>query len=231
MAKQPNQKNIKICLVGSEGVGKSTFLTRHRTGDFERKYVATAGVEIHSIPFRTNHGRVNFNVWDCAGQEYYGRLHEGYYDGVQAIVVFFDVTSRLSYRNAKKWLEEMRTKMPSVLLLLVGNKVDCQEERKVYPEYDHLHWEFKCQYYDISVKSNYNVEYPFVYILHQLMGKDTIIDKTNKYVKEEIIEDKNNKRVRAQHIRAQIAVLTQELHQLEGEILEDLNRYISFKNL
>lgn len=59
--------------------GKTTFVKRHLTGEFEKKYVATLGVEVHPIQFCTNRGSIRFNVWDTAGQEKFGGLRDGYY--------------------------------------------------------------------------------------------------------------------------------------------------------
>jgi len=54
-------------LVGEGGVGKTTFVKRHLTGEFEKKYIATLGVEVHPMPFFTSKGLIKFNVWDNAG--------------------------------------------------------------------------------------------------------------------------------------------------------------------
>ena len=42
-----NAPEFKLILVGDGGVGKTTFVKRHLTGEFEKKYVATLGVEVH----------------------------------------------------------------------------------------------------------------------------------------------------------------------------------------
>lgn len=68
----------KLVLVGDGGVGKTTFVKRHKTGEFEKKYVPTLGAEVHPIDFVTNKGRIIFNVWDTAGQEKYAGLRDGY---------------------------------------------------------------------------------------------------------------------------------------------------------
>ena len=69
---------FKLVLVGDGGVGKTTFVKRHLTGEFEKKYIATLGVEVHPMPFFTSCGKVLFNVWDTAGQEKFGGLRDGY---------------------------------------------------------------------------------------------------------------------------------------------------------
>lgn len=59
---------FKIVLVGDGGVGKTTFIKRHQTGEFEKRYIATQGVEVSSITFATSHGPIKLNIWDTAGQ-------------------------------------------------------------------------------------------------------------------------------------------------------------------
>jgi GTP-binding nuclear protein Ran len=69
---------FKLVFVGDGGVGKTTFVKRHLTGEFERRYIATVGVEVHPMVFFTNRGQIRFNVWDTAGQEKLSGLRDGY---------------------------------------------------------------------------------------------------------------------------------------------------------
>ena len=50
-----------------------------RTGEFEKKYIPTLGVEVRPLRFATNFVPIVFNVWDTAGQEKFGGLRDGYY--------------------------------------------------------------------------------------------------------------------------------------------------------
>lgn len=164
----------KIVFVGDGGVGKTTFLKLHQTGEFEKKYIATMGVDVTPLPFSTNKGDLTLNIWDCAGQEKFSGMHHEYWVESKAAVVFFDVTSRVSYKNARSWIAELRAKMGAEYpIVLVGNKVDCKD-RRVRPRDITLHRETGCiAYYDISAKSNYNFEKPFLAILRHLHGPDT----------------------------------------------------------
>lgn len=170
----PNAPRFKLILVGDGGVGKTTFVKRHRTGEFEKKYVPTVGVEVRPIPFSTNLGPVVFNCWDTAGQEKFGGLRDGYYIGGQAAIVMFDVTSRVTYRSVPHWYKDIiRVCEVKIPVVLCGNKVDCKE-RKVKPKDIHFHRKKNLQYYDISAKSNYNFEKPFLYISSVLTGNKHI---------------------------------------------------------
>lgn len=77
-AQQPTVPTFKVVLVGDGGVGKTTFVKRHISGEFEKRYLATMGVEVHPLKFYTNYGEIIMNVWDTAGQEKLGGLRDGY---------------------------------------------------------------------------------------------------------------------------------------------------------
>ena len=89
------QVQFKLVLVGDGGTGKTIFVKRHLTGEFE-KYVATLSVEVHPLVFHTNRGPIKFNVWDPAGQEKFGGLRDGYYIQAQRAIIMFDATSRVT---------------------------------------------------------------------------------------------------------------------------------------
>jgi len=168
-AQQQDAPKFKLILVGEGGVGKTTFVKRHRTGEFEKKYVATMGVEVHPIPFHTTLGKVIFNCWDTAGQEKFGGLRDGYYIGGQAAIIMFDVTSRVTYKSVPHWYKDLVRVCEHIPIVLCGNKVD-SKDRKVKPKDIHFHRKKNLQYYDISAKSNYNFEKPFLYIARKLTG-------------------------------------------------------------
>ncbi|CAF1049754.1 unnamed protein product [Rotaria sordida] len=171
-----NQKNVpqfKLILVGDGGVGKTTFVKRHLTGEFEKKYEATVGVNVHPLNFSTNLGEIIFNVWDTAGQEKFGGLRDGYYIGGQCAIIMFDVTSRITYRNVPNWHKDLIRVCENIPIVLCGNKVDVKD-RKLKAKSITFHRRNSMQYYDISARSNYNFEKPFLWLARKLAGNDNL---------------------------------------------------------
>ncbi|KAJ5730425.1 GTP-binding nuclear protein GSP1/Ran [Penicillium malachiteum] len=158
---------FKLVLVGDGGTGKTTFVKRHLTGEFEKKYIATLGVEVHPLAFTTNLGPIQFDVWDTAGQEKFGGLRDGYYINGQAGIIMFDVTSRITYKNVPNWHRDLVRVCENIPIVLCGNKVDVKE-RKVKAKTITFHRKKNLQYYDISAKSNYNFEKPFLWLARKL---------------------------------------------------------------
>lgn len=79
--------------------------------------------QVHPFPFETNRGRVCFNVWDCAGQEKFGGLRDGYYIQSQCAIIMCDLTSAQSIKNAKKWRADIkRVCDDDIPMVIVGNK-------------------------------------------------------------------------------------------------------------
>lgn len=161
---------FKLVLVGDGGTGKTTFVKRHLTGEFEKKYIATLGVEVHPLKFYTNFGVIQFSCWDTAGQEKFGGLRDGYYIQGQCAIIMFDVTSRVTYKNVPNWHRDLIRVCENIPIVLCGNKVDVKE-RKVKAKTITFHRKKNLQYYDISAKSNYNFEKPFLWLSRKLCGE------------------------------------------------------------
>ncbi|XP_017094841.2 GTP-binding nuclear protein Ran-like [Drosophila bipectinata] len=160
---------FKCVIIGDGATGKTTFVKRHVSGGYGRQYVATLGVEVHPLRFNTSRGQIQFNVWDTAGQEMLGGLRDGYYVQAQCAIIMFDLTSRITYKNMTNWYRDLVRVCGRIPIVLCGNKVDIRD-RKVKPQDIKFHQKNNLQYYEISAKSNYNFEKPFLWLARELFG-------------------------------------------------------------
>ena len=133
-------------------------------------------------------------MWDTAGQEKFGGLRDGYYINGQCGIIMFDVTSRITYKNVPNWHRKLSHPIcrhggnyltrntgdlvrvcENIPIVLTGNKVDVKE-RKVKAKTITFHRKKNLQYYDISAKSNYNFEKPFLWLARKLVGNQTLVN-------------------------------------------------------
>lgn len=158
-------KTLKVVLVGDGGVGKTTYVRRlspykgqrQTLAPFEPKYVATLGVEVHPVDY----AGVRLNMWDTAGQEKFGGLRDGYYVQAECGMVCFDLTSKLSFKNAMGWAESLARY--TTKLVLIGFKSDLQA--RVSQEEIHAFTAATgIPYFALSTKVASNLNAPLAYL-------------------------------------------------------------------
>jgi GTP-binding nuclear protein Ran len=69
----------------------------------------------------------------------------------------------------------------NIPIVLCGNKVDVKE-RKVKAKVITFHRKKNLQYYDISAKSNYNFEKPFLWLARKLVGNQSLVSNYNSSI-------------------------------------------------
>jgi len=85
----------------------------------------------------------------------------------------FDVTNRMTYKNVPNWHRDIVRVCENIPIVICGNKVDIKD-RKVKPKTITFHRKKNLQYYDISARSNYNFEKPFLYLARKLVGNQSL---------------------------------------------------------
>ena len=85
----------------------------------------------------------------------------------------FDVTSRITYKNIPKWYKLVCRICENVPVVLVGNKVD--SEHRIVESKDIIFHKGKfMQYCELSGRSGYQYEKPFLVLLRMLAQNNTI---------------------------------------------------------
>ncbi len=155
----------KIVIIGDGGVGKTTFVKKHKTGEFERRYIASLGVTVHPLTFQTNHGEMTLDIWDCAGQSKFRGLVDGIYKDAHGAIVMCDLTSRYTFNRISFWGYDYVRMAPNTPIVLVANKSDMP------PLYEVERGEGK---FIISCKNNDNISAPLLYLLRKLSGHEDL---------------------------------------------------------
>lgn len=165
----------KVCILGGGECGKTSFVLSHVNGEFRKKYLPTLGVEVHPILFSTksgtNNGMVRFNCWDCAGQERFGGLRDGYYIQAQACILFYT-----NEEETTKFLNDMKRVSPNAYVVLVKNLMSKELSMGTIQDFANKH---SLNYYIIDTKHKMNLNEPFEDIIKNYLGLTTFITKSH----------------------------------------------------
>ena len=134
---------------------------------------------------------IRYEIWDTAGQERYRSLAPMYNRGAMAAVIVYDITQEDSFKGAKTWINEIKTKgRKDCVIVLVGNKNDLEDKRKVNKQtvYEYVHNQ-NILYFEASAKSGDNVERVF-YIIGEKLPKDVEYHSTHIKIDPPVIKIK-----------------------------------------
>jgi small GTP-binding protein len=84
-----------------------------------------------------NGTEVKLQIWDTAGQERFQTITTAYFRNAMGVILVYDITEEESFKHVSKWLERIEqhaTRPGNVIKILVGNKCDMEERRKVSKE-------------------------------------------------------------------------------------------------
>ena len=123
---------VKIVLLGDSGVGKTNLISRFTKNMFSPNSKATIGVEFFIKTYKVNNKILKIEIWDTAGQERYKSITSVYYKGAKGAFIVYDITSRKSFDDVDKWIEEIKEKTSKdIKLIIIGNKIDLKDERDI----------------------------------------------------------------------------------------------------
>lgn len=115
----------KIVVLGHFGVGKTSLIRRFVEDSFSDNYKVSIGVHItKKVVEITVDNTVSLILWDLEGTDDLSTIRDAYLLGTHGVVFVFDVTRPSTFAHLNRDLEVVKTKMPKIPTMVVGNKVD-----------------------------------------------------------------------------------------------------------
>lgn len=169
---------LKLILIGSGGVGKTSLVNRYIHQRFSQNYMQTLGQDVFSKKLTINNQQVVVQIYDIAGQERFESFRPAYFRGADLGLAVFDLTMPGSITDLKNtWLPELsKTIEKPFYLSVVGNKSDLKEQRTVDQAHgkelaSFIRKKFSSinvfQYVETSAKENENVDVAFVELVQK----------------------------------------------------------------
>ena len=175
----PAEMIFKIIIVGDLSSGKTNIVTQYISHKFVQDSQPTIGVEMFNKDFQINEDKVSAQIWDTAGQEKYNALTSSYYKGAKGALVVYDITQESTFLKVEQFVKDLKEKSDkNVYMILVGNKIDLEENRKISKEEGKiLADKLKMGFFEVSAKNGTGIEDLFKNLI------DNVYEKNNREFK------------------------------------------------
>ena len=174
---------MKVFLGGDGAVGKTTLVTQFIQEQFDTDYKSTIGVSImkKAITFPEWDVEVRLTIFDLAGQQQFKKVRQTYFAGAKAGFLVYDVTRPETFENVRTWHQEAVRAESDILIMLIANKIDKEDERKVTEEQGRqLAEELGCTYFETSALNKDIVDEAFKTLAFLFVRQESIIKAVGK---------------------------------------------------
>ena len=129
---------FKIVIMGDDNVGRSTLVLDYlNSRDYNPRF--PIGVNLATRDIVLNNRSVRLQIWFLSNLKKYEKLWKFYLSGSLGAIIMYDIANINSMKSVPKWIQTLRENKwiqsrGDIPILLVGNKLDLQENRVVSKE-------------------------------------------------------------------------------------------------
>ena len=170
-------------------------MIRFTDNTFSDNYITTIGVDFKIKTLEIESKSAKLQIWDTAGQERFKNIISSYYKGAHGIMLVYDITDIDSFESLNSWLIEIEKNAPkNVYKILVGNKCDLENERKIkYEQGEEFARQYGMKFFETSAKDSTNVIEAFTIMTKELIKNNSKKEMKNK--KSIFIDNSNTKEI------------------------------------
>uniref|UniRef100_A0A0N4ZK24 small monomeric GTPase n=1 Tax=Parastrongyloides trichosuri TaxID=131310 RepID=A0A0N4ZK24_PARTI len=173
-------REFKVVVLGSGGVGKSALTVQFVSNTFIEKYDPTIE-DFYRKEIEVDGQPCVLEILDTAGTEQFASMRDLYIKNGQGFVIVYSITNQQTFHDIKNMRDQIiRVKAnENVPLILIGNKIDMNNQRQVRVEEGMSLAEYwSCPFAECSAKSGHNVNLVFAEIVREMNYIQT--NKSNK---------------------------------------------------
>ena len=170
--------SLNLILLGSQSVGKTSFINRIFNNIFMETTMSTLGIDVMRTVSELYGRLVKIELWDTAGQERLRSIPKKLYSKGDGLFLVFDVCDKKSFDDISGWIKDIRQSRASAdekdfekkpideNLVLIGNKIDNVEKRVITKDQAMaLATKYNLNYYEMSCKQGINIYEIFCYVI------------------------------------------------------------------
>ena len=117
--------SVKMIIVGSVNVGKTSLVTRYATGSFQEISKSTSNASFITKEKIVDGVKYEIKLWDTAGQEKYRSLTKIFIKDAKIAILVYAIDDKNSFDDLKIWLDIIQeTNSNNLILGVAANKAD-----------------------------------------------------------------------------------------------------------
>ena len=188
-------EKINIITLGNSSVGKSSYIVKYTENCFQQVYLSTVGIDFKTKEITLNNKKYKLFFYDTTGQERFRSISVNIVKNADGILLLYDITDRESFKSISEWMKSIKEiKKGDFPIILIGNKIDLEEERKVTKlEGEGLSKEYNIGFYEISNKEGINIEESCLDLINKIIDYKSRIKKRIDSMKLKKSTTKKNK--------------------------------------
>lgn len=151
---------FKIGTFGESRVGKTCIINQYVFGTFNESEESSTAPSTSDKAIEINGVDVLMKIWDTAGQERYMAITKQYFEGLDGLLLVYDVTAPETFNKIQFWVDTIKgyIDITTVKINLAANKVDKTELRKIQQsEGEELAKKLGIDYFEVSAKTTQNI--------------------------------------------------------------------------
>lgn len=167
---KPTDFGLKVVMMGDGAVGKTSLVLRYTQNTFSPEYKQSLGASFAVQDLDVLRQHVKLVIWDIAGQPSFKQVRRHYYSGAHGALLVFDVTKPETFMTLHNWFNDFRRVVPRGKIVLVGNKVDLEDDRIVPQEAAHMlqRW-WNVPYFEASAATATGVQDAFLLLANNAL--------------------------------------------------------------
>ena len=126
------ETDCKVVFLGDKNVGKTTIINQYINNRFLVNVESTFSACFYQKSLKVNGTKINFDIWDTAGEEAYRSLTKIFLNKAKICVLVYDITKEKTFDDIKNvWYNLILEHLDKeeIIFVLVGNKNDLIDQQ------------------------------------------------------------------------------------------------------
>lgn len=183
---------LRIIVIGNSGVGKSSIVSRFIDSDFDCDMIGTVGINFKNKTLNIDGVAAHLQVWDTAGEERFWSITPSYCRNADGVILIYDITDSKTFDGVQFWSRKVNEHSPNVQRMLLGNKLDMDNERVISEDSGKEAAErMGSPFFEVSAMTGHNIDQAFMALATVIVKKKELFAEKRRgsYPRRISIED------------------------------------------